>query len=83
MKTETAIIQGGKYHGEQLLSAEYVKEIMNPAKGEGYFYFFHNRHKTVSGRSERGYLASTNRTSLNYAKKTALLRLKARARGND
>ncbi len=50
LKVGTAIIQGGKYHGEQLLSAEYVKEVMNPAKGEGYFYYFHNRHKTVSGR---------------------------------
>ena len=45
LKIGTAIAQGGKYKGEQLLDAEYVKEVMNTNKGEGYFYFFHNRKK--------------------------------------
>ena len=45
LKIGTAIAQGGKYNGEQLLSTEYVKEIMNTNKGEGYFYYFHNRKK--------------------------------------
>ena len=45
LKIGTAIAQEGKYNGEQLLSTEYVKEIMNTNKGEGYFYYFHNRKK--------------------------------------
>lgn len=45
LKFGTAIIQGGQYRGEQLLSADYVKLIMDTGKGEGYFYFFHNRRK--------------------------------------
>jgi CubicO group peptidase (beta-lactamase class C family) len=45
MKIGTVIIQGGKFNGVQLLSAEYVKLIMDTGKGEGYFYFFHNRKK--------------------------------------
>ena len=45
LKIGTAIALGGKYNGEQLLSAEYVKEVMNTNKGEGYFYYFHNRKK--------------------------------------
>mgnify|MGYP002011686739 FL=1 len=45
LKIGTAIAQGGKYNGEQLLSAEYVEEVMNTRKGEGYFYYFHNRKK--------------------------------------
>ena len=49
MKIGTAIIQGGRYHGEQLLSAEYVKLIMDTSKGQGYFYYFHNRSKGSAG----------------------------------
>jgi CubicO group peptidase (beta-lactamase class C family) len=45
LKIGTAIAQGGKYKGEQLLSGEYVNEIMDTNKGEGYFYYFHNRKK--------------------------------------
>jgi CubicO group peptidase (beta-lactamase class C family) len=45
LRIGTAILQGGKYRGEQLLSAEYVKEVMDTNKGEGYFYYFHNRKK--------------------------------------
>ncbi len=45
VKIGTAIIQGGKYNGEQLLSAEYVRQIMDTSKGAGYFYYFHNRSK--------------------------------------
>jgi CubicO group peptidase (beta-lactamase class C family) len=51
IKVGTAIIQGGKYNGEQLLSPEYVKLIMDTNKGQGYFYFFHNRSKgTADGK---------------------------------
>ncbi|MEI7850317.1 MAG: serine hydrolase [Kiritimatiellales bacterium] len=45
VKIGTAILQGGKYEGEQLLSADYVKEIMAADKGKGYFYYFHNESK--------------------------------------
>ena len=45
LKIGSAIAQGGKFKGEQLLSAEYVKEVMDTRKGEGYFYYFHNRKK--------------------------------------
>ena len=45
LKIGTAIALGGKYNGEQLLSAEYINEVMNTNKGEGYFYYFHNRKK--------------------------------------
>ena len=45
VKIGTAIIQGGKYNGEQLLSPEYVREVMDTGKGNGYFYYFHNRSK--------------------------------------
>ena len=45
VKIGTAIVQGGKYNGEQLLSAEYVRQIMDTSKGAGYFYYFHNRSK--------------------------------------
>jgi len=51
MKVGTAIMQGGKFNGEQLLSAEYVKQIMDTNKGNGYFYFFHNRSKLSAGKS--------------------------------
>ncbi|MCP4784878.1 MAG: serine hydrolase [Fuerstiella sp.] len=49
LKIGTAIIQGGKYNGEQLLSADYVKQIMDTSKGPGYFYYFHNRSKGAAG----------------------------------
>ena len=42
IKIGSAILQGGKYNGQQLLSADYVKEIMAANKGNGYFYYFHN-----------------------------------------
>jgi CubicO group peptidase (beta-lactamase class C family) len=45
LKIGTCIAQGGKFKGEQLLSTEYVKEVMDTSKGEGYFYYFHNRKK--------------------------------------
>lgn len=45
LRIGTAIIQGGRYKGKQLLSPEYVKLIMDTGKGPGYFYFFHNRSK--------------------------------------
>jgi CubicO group peptidase (beta-lactamase class C family) len=50
LKIGSAIIQGGKYNGEQLLSTEYVKLIMDRRKGEGYFYYFHNRRKKAAGK---------------------------------
>ena len=42
IKIGSAILQGGKFNGEQLLSADYVNEIMSANKGKGYFYYFHN-----------------------------------------
>ncbi|MHC4207489.1 MAG: sialate O-acetylesterase [Planctomycetota bacterium] len=43
IKIGATVIQGGRFNGEQLLSAEYVKQIMDRKKGDGYFYYFHNR----------------------------------------
>jgi len=45
LKVGTAILQEGKYAGEQWLSPDYVKLIMDTNKGQGYFYYFHNRRK--------------------------------------
>ena len=42
LKIGTAVLQGGKFNGKQLLSADYVKLIMDRKKGDGYFYYFHN-----------------------------------------
>ena len=43
MKLGVTVLQGGKFNGRQLLDPDYVKRIMDRQKGEGYFYFFHNR----------------------------------------
>ena len=43
VKLGVTVLQGGKFNGRQLLDPEYVKRIMDRQKGEGYFYFFHNR----------------------------------------
>ncbi|MEO0445686.1 MAG: serine hydrolase [Verrucomicrobiota bacterium] len=45
LKIGSCIIQGGIYNGQQLLDPRYVRTILDPSKGEGYFYFFHNRDK--------------------------------------
>jgi CubicO group peptidase (beta-lactamase class C family) len=49
IKIGSAILQGGKYNGEQLLSADYVKEIMSAYGKEAapgaYCYYFHNESK--------------------------------------
>ena len=50
LKIGTAVIQDGQYNGKQLLSADYIKEVMNRKKGEGYFYYFHNRKKRAAGK---------------------------------
>ncbi|MGK0239781.1 MAG: CubicO group peptidase (beta-lactamase class C family) [Candidatus Pelagisphaera sp.] len=47
LKIGTAIIQNGKFNGEQLLSADYVRLIMAPKPKDGYYYYFHNRSKKV------------------------------------
>ncbi len=43
VKLGATVLQGGKFNGRQLLDPDYVKRIMDRQKGEGYFYFFHNR----------------------------------------
>ncbi len=43
VKIGAIVIQGGRFNGEQLLSVDYVKQIMDRKKGDGYFYYFHNR----------------------------------------
>ncbi|MEE2715078.1 MAG: serine hydrolase [Verrucomicrobiota bacterium] len=50
LKIGTAVIQGGRYNGQQLLSSDYIRQVMNRKKGEGYFYYFHNRKKIVAGK---------------------------------
>jgi len=53
MKFGTAIIQGGKFNGEQLLSADYVAQIMAPKDKKGYYYYFHDRPETSAGKTLR------------------------------
>jgi CubicO group peptidase (beta-lactamase class C family) len=53
LKFGTAVIQGGKYNGEQLLSAEYVEQVMAPKEEDGYYYYFHNREKNAGGQKVR------------------------------
>ncbi len=53
LKIGTTIIQGGKFNGEQLLSADYVEKIMAPKEKDGYYYHFHNRTKTAAGKKVR------------------------------
>lgn len=50
LKFGTAIIQGGKYNGKQLLSPEYVQLVLSPKAKDGYYYYFHNRQKTVDSK---------------------------------
>ena len=50
LKFGIMLIQGGRYGNQQLLSADYLKLVMNKQEGEGYFYHFHNRHKKAAGR---------------------------------
>ncbi len=45
VKFGSIIIQGGTWQGEQLLHPEYVRLILDTSKGDGYFYYFHNRDK--------------------------------------
>ena len=45
LKLGVTVLQGGKYHDQQLLHPGYAKLILDRDKGEGYFYFFHNRKK--------------------------------------
>ncbi len=53
MKFGTAIIQGGKFNGEQLLSADYVAQIMVPKDKRGYYYYFHDRPEKCAGKTFR------------------------------
>lgn len=48
VKLAVTVLQEGKFNGEQLLSPEYTKLIMDTREGEGYYYHFHNRHKYSS-----------------------------------
>lgn len=45
VKLGVTVLQGGRYEGRQLLHPDYTKLILDRRKGEGYFYFFHNRKK--------------------------------------
>ena len=45
LKFGVAVLNGGKWNGTQLLSAEYLRTVTDTSKGDGYFYFFHNRDK--------------------------------------
>ena len=48
LKVAQSVLNGGKLNGTQWLSPDYVKLIMDSTKGEGYFYYFHNRRKFTS-----------------------------------
>lgn len=43
VKLGIAVLKGGMHDGEQLFSQDYIAQVMDPKKGAGYFYFFHNR----------------------------------------
>ena len=43
VKLGIAVLKGGSHDGEQLFSQDYIAQVMDPSKGAGYFYFFHNR----------------------------------------
>ncbi len=60
LKIGMAVIQGGKFNGEQLLSPEYVKLIMEVEKKEKhvYHYYFHKVYKNIG--SKRVYMISGN-----------------------
>lgn len=45
LKLGVTVLQGGRYRDQQLLHPSYAKLILDQDKGEGYFYFFHNRKK--------------------------------------
>lgn len=45
LKIGVAVSQGGEWNGVQLLSADYIDKVTDTDKGEGYFYYFHNRDK--------------------------------------
>lgn len=53
MKFATAIIQGGKFNGEQLLSADYIEQVMAPKDKKGYYFYFHDRPEECAGKSIR------------------------------
>jgi len=53
LKIGMAVIQGGKFNGEQLLSAEYVEQIMAPKEKKGYYYYFHDRYNAVGNKKVR------------------------------
>ena len=54
IKIGSAILQGGKFNGEQILFADYVKEIMTAYGKEAapgaYYYYFHNENKLSPGK---------------------------------
>lgn len=50
-KDGSLLIQGGRYNGEQLLSADYVQLTIKQQKEDGYFYHFSNRHKKTASKS--------------------------------
>ncbi|MDA7925789.1 serine hydrolase [Mariniblastus sp.] len=43
IKLGMAVLNGGTHDGQQLFSRAYIDQVMDPSKGAGYFYFFHNR----------------------------------------
>ncbi len=45
LKIGVALSQGGKWNGTQLLSSKYIEKVTDTTKGDGYFYYFHNRNK--------------------------------------
>ena len=48
VKLGVTVLNGGSHEGKQLFSRDYINKIMDPSKGAGYFYFFHNRSVGVS-----------------------------------
>ena len=43
VKLGVVVLNGGSHEGKQLFSRDYINKIMDPSKGAGYYYFFHNR----------------------------------------
>ncbi len=53
MKFGTAVMQGGKFNGEQFLSADYVAQVMALKEKKGYYYYFHDRPEKSAGKTLR------------------------------
>ena len=53
MKFGIAVLQGGRFNGEQLLSADYIAQVMALKEKKGYYFYFHDRPEISAGKTLR------------------------------